>query len=397
MRRASARGIAPDAYGADLPEQASYEERRNVWAVRWLYHHFQYGGLCVRPPWSLVEHIGFDALATNAADSSVWSNPPLRSVPPVPERWPEASEHVDCRRLWRRANPYTWRQMAGMARRMLKGGGAKDALPSFLIDPARRVLNAWRRSRLYRGDYANWDAARAASTGYDANLILEKAVAATRAVRDGQALWERDTVLFHEPERNEPLLRALAEVAAPNGGRLSVLDFGGALGSTWWQHRQWLGDPGSIRWSVIEQPAFVEAGRREFTVGPLRFYGDIDACLAVERPDVILLSSVLPYLENPHAVLADLASRGCGWIIIDRTGFATRGRDWLAVQHVPEAIYPASYPCWFFDRAGLLDRLGKEWSVVAEWPTFDGNGRGYEYRGLMLKHIRPRGGGTSCT
>lgn len=105
MKAAQAAGLAPGAYGEDLPPMARLESRKNIWAVRWLYHHLQHGGLCVRPPWSMVEHIGFDAQATHAEDATEWRNPPLRAVPPVPEVWPEPCEHPECRRLWANANP----------------------------------------------------------------------------------------------------------------------------------------------------------------------------------------------------------------------------------------------------------------------------------------------------
>jgi hypothetical protein len=110
MAAALARGVAADAYGADLAVMARAEQAQNIWAVRWLYHHLQQGGLCLRPPWSMVEHIGFDAGATNAAAATDWVNPPLRPVPPVPAAWPEARENPACRGLWQAANPGGWRQ-----------------------------------------------------------------------------------------------------------------------------------------------------------------------------------------------------------------------------------------------------------------------------------------------
>jgi hypothetical protein len=110
MAACRARGVAPDAYGADLPVMARAEARQNIWAVRWLYHHLQHDGLCLRPPWTMVEHIGFDATATNAAQATAWANPPLRQAPPIPAAWPESWEHPDCRRLWFDANPAGWRR-----------------------------------------------------------------------------------------------------------------------------------------------------------------------------------------------------------------------------------------------------------------------------------------------
>jgi len=108
LAAAGARGLAADAYGADLPVMARQEAHKNIWAVRWLYHHLQHGGLCLRPPWSMVEHIGFD-LATNATAAADWANRPLAVAPPIPTTWPAPQEQPDCRRLWRAANPGGWR------------------------------------------------------------------------------------------------------------------------------------------------------------------------------------------------------------------------------------------------------------------------------------------------
>lgn len=125
MHAAERRGTPRDAYGADLPPMARDEERKNLWAVRWLYHHMEAGGLCLRPPWSLVEHIGFDAGATNAVAALGWENPPLRGAPPMPATWPEVREDPACRRLWQAANPggwrFLWRRVRAKLARM--GGG----------------------------------------------------------------------------------------------------------------------------------------------------------------------------------------------------------------------------------------------------------------------------------
>lgn len=108
---AASRGVPSDAYGADLPVMAAAELRQNIWAVRWLYHHLQHGGLCLRPPWSMVEHIGFDHSATNAAGATAWANPPLRAAPPVPSAWPRPGEHPEVKARWRAANPSGWRAL----------------------------------------------------------------------------------------------------------------------------------------------------------------------------------------------------------------------------------------------------------------------------------------------
>src|SRR5262249_12501919 len=102
MDLCSQRGVDVCRYGADLPAMAETELSRNIWAVRLAYHHLLQGGLCLRPPWSMVEHIGFDAQATNAAEDSTWCSSPLAPCPPLPERWPDPCVHPACAALWQK-------------------------------------------------------------------------------------------------------------------------------------------------------------------------------------------------------------------------------------------------------------------------------------------------------
>jgi hypothetical protein len=96
-------GIDPYRYGADLPQMAAGERRRNIWAVRWLYHHILRRGLCFRPPHSLVDHVGLGDGATNAGANFEWTISQLLPCPPLPSTWPRPVEHPDCARLWRQA------------------------------------------------------------------------------------------------------------------------------------------------------------------------------------------------------------------------------------------------------------------------------------------------------
>lgn len=105
MKQCERNGIDVTRYGSDLPEMAKNERVRNIWAVRFLYLHLFRGGLCLRPPWSMVEHIGFDPLGTNVTGPLKWAAGTLRSAPPIPDLWPEATENPECSALWRREFP----------------------------------------------------------------------------------------------------------------------------------------------------------------------------------------------------------------------------------------------------------------------------------------------------
>mgnify|MGYP005846353829 CR=1 FL=1 len=123
ISRCYQRGIDPYHYGADLVYQASIEHKRNIWAVRFLYLHIFNQGLCLRPPYSLVEHIGFDNLATNAYQETGWSNPTLQPCPPIPSVWPKPVEHPACASLWRASmgeRPPLLKRLRTRTKRMLR-------------------------------------------------------------------------------------------------------------------------------------------------------------------------------------------------------------------------------------------------------------------------------------
>jgi len=235
--------------------------------------------------------------------------------------------------------------------------------------PAGRV--APRDQPRLDGDYATWEEASAASGGYDAEIILERTTAALLKVKRGEAVYERDSVLFDQVQYAWPALAGLLWVAAQTGGRLNVLDFGGSLGSTYFQNRAFLAGLRDVRWNIVEQPGHVEAGRRYFEDGRLRFFESVDACVADSQPDVILLSGVLQFFPDPHETLSALAGLGCGYLIVDRTPFWDGAVDRLCVEHVPEWIYPASYPSWIFSARRFRAQIDADWVVAAEFDALD--------------------------
>lgn len=219
------------------------------------------------------------------------------------------------------------------------------------------------------GDYRSWKEAQAASTGYDTNIILEKTKLALLKVKQGDAVYERDSVLFNEAQYQWPLLTGLMWVGARTKGKgLNVLDFGGSLGSTYFQHRTFLRSLPDVKWNIIEQPKYIEVGKKYFEDAHLKFYPRIEDCLGENQPNVIILSSVLQYLERPYDKLQELFKLDCGHIIIDRTPFWDGATDRLCVQKVPPSIYPASYPSWIFSKQQFHKNLHQNWNVMV---TFD--------------------------
>lgn len=239
-----------------------------------------------------------------------------------------------------------------------------------------------RRETQFVGDYADWASARRVASGYDSHEILEKALRAIRKVKAGEAAYERDTVVFDRIQYSFPLLAALLLAASRDGGRLRVLDFGGALGSTYFQNRSLLAHLSELRWGVVEQPHFVAAGREHVADGRLSFFSGIDECAAALRPNLALLSGVLSYVESPGKVLEDVQRWEPSFICLDRTLVSLEGGTRLTVQRVPTEIYDASYPCWILDEAQLLERAGRGYRRVYEFASSFDSGE------IRLKGLR---------
>jgi putative methyltransferase (TIGR04325 family) len=244
---------------------------------------------------------------------------------------------------------------------------------------------------VYSGDYASFAEARACSTGYEEAVILERTRLALQKVVRGEAAYERDAMTFDTLELPLPLLEILYRAAAEQGGRLSVLDFGGALGSTYYLCRSALTHLARVEWSIVELPANVACGQREFSNEQLKFYPTIADCLQARSPTVLLLSGVLQCLPEPWAFLRETATHGFDWIVLDRTPVIDAPRDRLTVEKVSPRLYPASYPSWFFSRARLAENLPPGYTLVKQFDAVDRqllDGVELTFQGLALQRIR---------
>ena len=238
-----------------------------------------------------------------------------------------------------------------------------DFIPSPLLVLYQKY---WKKSGWF-GDYPSWQAAEKDCDGYDSVAITARVVEATRQVRDGKAAFERDSVLFFEEEFDTSLLNILSKIRADLGEKpLIALDFGGALGSTYWQHRR-VFEAWNIRWIVVEQTHFVEIGQAEFENPQLKFAFSIEAACETETPHIVLFNSVLQYLETPYAFFEAVEKQNIPSVFIGRTPTFDGGKDRITRQIVPTKIYKASYPSWVFSLDSFKNKLLKNDKYRIDW------------------------------
>ena len=263
-------------------------------------------------------------------------------------------------------------------------------LKSFFLN----LFNFLNKNKLvhFSGVYKNWKMAKNYSKGYNQNKILDNVLSATKLVVSGKAAYERDGVTFYKNLYSYQLITILLRAATENNNKCIVIDFGGSLGSTYFQNRSFLKGIKNLKWCVVEQNNFVETGNNYIADDVINFFNSIEDVLRnFYKPNVIIFSGVLQYLPNPYAILKKAISSKADYIVIDRNPFIFKGKTILSIQKVPKTIADSSYPVWLFNESELKNIFLKEYKEIAAFNAVDGIiGYGQlkaQFKGIVYKKI----------
>lgn len=262
----------------------------------------------------------------------------------------------------------------------------KEITPPF-VWKALKKINQFEKYGFF-GDYSSWQAALADSDGYDASLILDKVKESMLKVKNGEAVYARDSFILEKKEYSFPILVILLKIIYENDGCLNILDFGGSLGCHYYQYRDFLLDLNlkHFKWNVVEQKNFVECGKTFFENEQLKFYIDINTCLKHQNPDAIFLSGVIQCLEKPYEFLETLINdNDFSYILIDRLALIPDRRDRLTIQKVSPVIYNSSYPSWFFNETKFLKYFQEKYDLIFEFQGTDQVNILSEFKGFIFK------------
>jgi putative methyltransferase (TIGR04325 family) len=240
----------------------------------------------------------------------------------------------------------------------------------------------------WSGNFPSWEEASRLTGGYEQANILEKTKQALLAVKNGEAVYERDSVLFTQSEYPYPLLSFLLHDAQLKQRPVNVLDFGGSLGSTYYQVKEFLSPGICSGWNIIEQSHYIACGQEFFADDTLRFFYTIEDCISSQQIDFVLLSSVVQYLPDPHRFLDELVAYGFDTILVDRTAFVNEGPDRINMQRVWPSVYEASYPAWFFNEPGFLEHFNKDYLLRASFESYVPGEAIMEIDGEPVAHSR---------
>jgi putative methyltransferase (TIGR04325 family) len=255
----------------------------------------------------------------------------------------------------------------------------KSILSNQLISKLTGISYGW------HGNYKSWAMAKIKCKGYDETPILDKVAINALKVKNGEISYERDAVSFDKIIYSFPVLASLMWISGQNKNKLNVLDFGGSLGTSYYQNLFFLKSLSDFNWCIVEQQHFVTEGNKLFADSNLHFFNSIDDCIEKYDVNAILLSGVIQYVEKPYDLLKEIISKKFNYILVDRTLFLENDEDRLTVQKVPEKIYKASYCCWFLSESKFLSLISEEYKLIYDFDIDENINIKSLYKGYFFK------------
>lgn len=237
----------------------------------------------------------------------------------------------------------------------------KQLIPPIFIIFYRKLF----KKKFFIVGFSDWNSALSKTTTYNSEDVTRKTLNSARKVRDGLAVYERDSVLFDKIQYDWPLLSSLM-LAANTNNRLNIVDYGGALGTSYRQNKKFLDLVNCKKnWVILEQKHIVEIGKREFENNELSFINSLDELN--DSVDLAILGSSICYFEKPYQVLDDLIKLRPSYILIVRTTFSNIDKDSISIQIVKPTIYKASFPVWTFSKKKFKDYLLSSYDLIEDW------------------------------
>lgn len=164
---------------------------------------------------------------------------------------------------------------------------------------------------------------------------------------------------------------------------MSVLDFGGSLGSVYFQYKHILKFFKKVQWNIVEQKKIVKYGKKFFEDGILKFFYDLNEYeIYFDTTNLILLSGVIQYLEHPYKLLSNLMNKKVKYIVIDRIPLTNKD-DKITIQH--NYFEKSSYPVWLLNQKKLINFLNYKYELLNESNSFEGTYKECNFKFLLFR------------
>ena len=209
-------------------------------------------------------------------------------------------------------------------------------------------------SKEFEGPFKSWDKAKRYSRGYNDKKILEKVITAVKFCQKNKNFFERDGTVIKDKKYPKKIINFLNKKY--KGKTLNVLDYGGSLGSFYFQNIKKLNSIKKVSWSIVEQKSYVDTGNKIFKKKKISFFNNLDFVLKKFVPNVVLFSNSLQYIKNYEKILNKIFKiSSVKHIIVDRLIVTKNNKNLIFIQKNPKHHNYTSYPIVFFSKKIFLN------------------------------------------
>ena len=273
--------------------QDQIDGKTDSWAIRWHASLVLASKLCLHPTVAIVKNIGLDGSGEHCIEDASLVMKTVKRIAV------EKIDVIDSEWFYKAYRDLTKdtnlkKNSVSLTKRIK--AIVKTGIRSILSRVDEKIGNPKSQQKDilgWYGDYSSFEEANKVCGSYDSMNILKHCKSAILKVKSGEAAYERDSVCFDKIQYSWGLLAGLQRAATDNKGVLNVLDFGGSLGSSYFQNKTFLEGVELEAWNVVEQEHFVSCGNEFVKDDKLRFCNSIDDVLSQNKCNVLLLSGVL--------------------------------------------------------------------------------------------------------
>jgi len=203
---------------------------------------------------------------------------------------------------------------------------------------------------IWEGVYASFDQCPDVGPGFESDRWVRQE---TDRINELLKTVKNDKAIPSVVSYRANLLPFLAAIGAANSkeNRISILDFGGGLGSTYISVAAACANGQVVDYHVVDSKSICQAGKRRFKDNPrLHFYDHLPD--EIQAVDIICLSSSIQYIEDWKGLLREITKYDPQYILL-----ADLPAGDISTYATVQNHYESKIPHWFFNVTEVIETM----------------------------------------
>lgn len=203
----------------------------------------------------------------------------------------------------------------------------------------------------FLGDFASFEEAEKVAPVWDESETFEQELKMVQEIprEPGERYW------------TQWLQKNMFRICGDQG-RLSIIDFGGALGQEYFNNRDFLCSIKQLSWVVVDQKKHVAYGKENLQTERLKFAYSLEEAVDITsgKSDLIILAGVLQYIDQWKDFLEKIMELNIPWLVISRQETAARER--ICIQNMESYNLRSVYRV--YNRQELLEYIQDKYELI---------------------------------